>query len=474
MYPRLKGVSIALSVLCLVTGAVVLIISASPVLGQDAPDTPSDETTEDGSATPEATWEPSASAVEIRNWIGENLPFLVRETLPVLENWQWIGLLIIIILGFALSRFAAFLILQFFRRVFKRKRFKLDEELEKGFVRPIRVAIMAWVCWAALAPLGLPNNIMDKLQIVVTGISAVAAIWAVYRLVDILGSYLAERAKKTNNRFDDLIVPLIVRALKVFVICFGAIFVADQLDIDYAAALGAVGLGGLAFALAAQDTVSNVFGSLTILFDKPFQIGDWVVIGDVDGSVEEVGIRSTRVRTFYNSLVTVPNSVLINAVVDNYGERRYRRIKTMIGLTYDTPPDKIEAFCEGVRELIRQHPYTRKDYFHVYLNEFAASSLNILLYCFHECPDWSTELRERQRLYLDIMRLANRLGVEFAFPTQTLHMQKEGETEYSSQPLVPPNEALELGRNQARDVIGEFGEKGSEKPPPVSFDPPTV
>ena len=460
MYPRLKGFSVALFLMCLVTGAIFM--SALPVLAQETPDGSSASATEAESG-------PSASSVEIRNWIEANVPFLLSETLPVLENWQWLGLLIIILLGFALSRFAAYLILQFFRRVFKRKRFKLDEELERGFVRPIRVAIMAWVCWVALAPLGLPVRIMDMLQIVVAGISSVAAVWAIYRLVDILGSYLTERAKKTQNRFDDLIVPLVVRALKVFVICFGAIFVADQLKLPYGTALGAVGLGGLAFALAAQDTVSNVFGSLTILFDKPFQIGDWVVIGDIDGSVESVGIRSTRVRTFYNSLVTVPNSVLINAVVDNYGERRYRRIKTMIGLTYDTPPDKVEAFCEGVRELIRQHPYTRKDYFHVYLNEFAPSSLNILLYCFHECPDWSTELRERQRLYLDIMRLANRLGVEFAFPTQTLHVQKEGDSESALKPLIPAEEALELGRKQARGVLGV---QVGEKPPPVSFDPP--
>jgi MscS family membrane protein len=232
-----------------------------------------------------------------------------------------------------------------------------------------------------------------------------------------------------------------------------------------------MGIGGLAIALAAKDTVGNVFGSLAILFDRPFEIGDWVTIGDVDGTVEKVGIRSTRIRTFYNSLITVPNSVIINATIDNYGQRRFRRIRIFLGITYDTPPDKIEAFCEGIREVIRQHPYTRKDYYHVYLNNFSESSLDILLYCFQECPDWSTELRERQRLFLDILRLAKHLGVEFAFPTQTLFMNPEKGDATSSGNGLDTDEALALGQKAGRAVVEEGMGKNPTLPPPVSFAP---
>jgi len=159
---------------------------------------------------------------------------------------------------------------------------------------------------------------------------------------------------------------------------------------------------GLAFALAAKDTVENLFGSVTVLIDRPFQIGDGVVIDDLEG--------------------TVPNSRLVNTAVDNLGARRYRRLKCMIGVQYDTNPERLDAFCEGIRELIRLHPYTRKDYYMVYFNEFSDSSLNVLLYVFFETPDWATELRERHRLLVDIVRLARRLGVGFAFPTRTLHL----------------------------------------------------
>jgi small-conductance mechanosensitive channel len=120
--------------------------------------------------------------------------------------------------------------------------------------------------------------------------------------------------------------------------------------------LAGLGIGGIAFALAAKDTVENLFGSVTVLVDRPFQVGDWVVIGDQEGTVEEIGFRSMRLRTFYNSRITIPNSLLVKSAVDNLGARRYRRVKCMIGVQYDTPPDRIEAFCEGIRELIRRHP----------------------------------------------------------------------------------------------------------------------
>ena len=121
-------------------------------------------------------------------------------------------------------------------------------------------------------------------------------------------------------------------------------------------------------------TVKNFFGSLTLVMDRPFEVGDWVLIDDVEGSVEEVGFRSTRVRTFYQSVISLPNSKLLTAVVDNMGARRFRRWTTKLGVTYDTPPDTLDAFCEGLRELVRQHPHTRKDYFHVYVVGFAESS----------------------------------------------------------------------------------------------------
>jgi MscS family membrane protein len=371
-------------------------------------------------------------------------------------------------MGLAVSRALSIFLIYLIRGWFNKKRYHLDEKLEQDFLKPIRITFMAWIWWTALSVLGLPADALDLLRTAAIVVTAIGAVWAFYRLIDILDKYLSERAANTHNRYDDLLIPIVTKTLKIFVAAIALVAVAEYKDWEYNNVLAGLGLGGLAFALAAKDVVANIFGSITILLDRPFEIGDWVTIGGVDGNVESVGIRSTRIRTFYNSLISVPNAELTNATVDNWGKRRYRRIKTTLGLAYDTPPEKIEAFCEGVRELIRQHPYTRKDYFHVYLNEFSASSLDILLYCFVETPEWSTELRERHRLFVDVTRLAQRLQVEFAFPTQTVHLRQD-ETEGTPMPL-PHADALEHGQSQARAIVGEFLGGPGVIPPPVSFD----
>ncbi|MFI4883390.1 MAG: mechanosensitive ion channel family protein, partial [Phycisphaerales bacterium JB064] len=208
---------------------------------------------------------------------------------------------------------------------------------------------------------------------------------------------------------------------------FGLVYVAHAMDYEVLPLLTGLGIGGLAVAFAAKDTIENFFGSIAVIADRPFEVGDWVKVDDVEGTVEELGLRSTRIRTFYDSLVTVPNATLVRAVVDNFGRRRYRRFSTHLALPYGTPPEKIEAFCEGVREIIEKHPKTRKDVYHIYLNRFGDSSLDVLVYIFHECPDWATELAERQRFMLDVLRLAEDVGVEFAFPTRTLHVLPDEE-----------------------------------------------
>ena len=166
---------------------------------------------------------------------------------------------------------------------------------------------------------------------------------------------------------------------------------------------------------------------MTVILDRPFQVGDWISIDGIDGTVETVGLRSTRIRTFYNSEMTIPNSLLIKTMVDNYGRRRFRRWSTKVDLLYETTPEQVEAFCEGARELVRHHPYMQRDNYQIFLNEFGESGIQILVYVFWNTPDWSTELRERHRFMLDLMRLAKELGVSFAYPTQTVYLARAEE-----------------------------------------------
>ena len=408
-------------------------------------------------------------------WIRAELPASLKETSFLLENWQWIGLLLLAFAGVLVDRLLLLLLAFLTAAFLKREHLAIQRQTIRSGMRPFGLLAMALAWQWGLRRLNLPDESYVFLKVAAEFIVALAGVWGAYRLVDILGEALAQWSAKTESALDDLLVPLLVKTLKVFVFALGIVFLAHQLRFNVLGLATGLGLGGLAFALAAQDLVKNLFGSVMVIADRTFQVGDWVLIGDVEGTVERVGFRSTRIRTFYNSLITLPNSSLITASVDNFGSRRYRRWKTNLSVTYDTSPESIEAFCEGIRELVRRHPYTRKDYYHIYLNAFAPASLEVLVYMFFECPDWSTELRERQRLMLDIMRLARRMGVEFAFPTQTLHLRQEteedaGASDYGS--LRDVNQASMRGRKEAREILAAFGMDG-DKPPPVRIEVPS-
>jgi MscS family membrane protein len=394
------------------------------------------------------------------------------ETVFGLKYWQWIGLLLLIFTGIVLDFLVRLWIRIVSIRVIARRGGEARDETLKKMVRPFGLAAMALFWLWVIRALDLPPEALLVLMPAVRLFMILAVVWALFRVTDLAGEVAASKAALTDTKFDDLLIPLVRKTVKIFITVFGLIYIADSLHISIVPLLTGLGIGGVGFAFAAKDTLENLFGSVTVIADRPFQVGDWVAINDTEGIVEEVGFRSTRVRTFYNSLVTIPNGNLVRAVVDNYGRRKYRRWSTHITITYDTKPDTIEAFCEGIRELIRLHPYTRKDYYQVWLHQFGAHSLDVLVYVFWEVPDWQTELRERHRLMSDIIRLADRLGVEFAFPTQTLHVYEEQPGDEHT-PEPPPEmaadfRAMRAGREAVRQITSSASWR-ERKPGPYRF-----
>jgi len=359
----------------------------------------------------------------VADWLEAQLPeSLVKHRFLGVKYWQWFGLFAVIVLGLLVDLGVRLLLAVLSRRVATRLHAEHDPEDLRRTLRPLGLAAAALVWLMALNFVELYGTVELVLASALRIFLVLAGTLAAWRLIDLVASVAMARAERTDSRVDDILVRLLTRAFKVFVVTIGFIYGAGALDIPIAPLLASLTVAGVGFSFAAKDTVENFFGSVAVILDRPFDIGDWVVIGETEGIVEQVGFRSTRIRTFYNSQITVPNSNLVRATVDNYGRRRYRRWRTTLGLQYDTPPHKLLAFTEGVRELVRSHPYTRKDYYQVWCHEFGASSLDVMLYLFFEVPDWNTELRERERLFLDIVRLADQLGVQFAFPTQTLHV----------------------------------------------------
>ena len=394
--------------------------------------------------------------------IREQLPNNLRKKTFILENWQWIGLFLFIGLG-VIADFIMALLLKWLLRFWKSKKF-MYRHLSDQSLRPFGLMAMALVWWIGIRIMVFPEQVMLVLLIAVKFLVALSSVWATYRLIDLIAVWVLEKARVTENKLDDMLAPLVPKTLKIFVTVIGVVFIAENLNINISSLLAGLGIGGLAFALAAKDMVQNIFGSITVLLDRTFIVGDWIKVGKIEGSVERIGFRSTKVRTFYNSLITMPNSVFITAEVDNMGERRYRRYSTHFSLTYHTPPDKIEAFCEGVREIVRLHPYMRKDYYHVYLNDLGSSALDVLVYVFWETPDWATELRERHHFLLDCLRLAQSLGIEYAFPTQTLYLEKMPPN-MDLETQLTPSDAQQQGIDSARQVIKTTSETNYTRPP---------
>jgi len=207
--------------------------------------------------------------------------------------------------------------------------------------------------------------------------------------------------------------------LKVIILIISTLFVIKELNYSVVNFLAGLSIGGLALALGAQDTIKNFLASLMIFADKSFNVGDWIDNGKVSGTVEEIGLRSTKIRTFHNSLVTVPNSLLSDQTIDNMGRRIYRRYKTTIVLKYDTPIETIKLFIEKIKEVIANHPDTRKDYFLVSMHDFDRYGIEIIIYTFFKVKDYGSELRCRQDIITKVLEFKKELGIEFSIPFAT-------------------------------------------------------
>jgi MscS family membrane protein len=378
------------------------------------------------------------------------LPTLGTRKIFGLYMYQYIAILILAFISALVYRLFAFLTERVIRRLLVTSGYK-GETSEKYLwliAKPASVFFIVLLLILFTPALQLP---VEYAQYIITGLQVMLPLFGtiiLYRMVNVVAVYLLRIAQRTDSTLDDQLVPLLRKTLKTFVIIIGTLFILDNLDVPILPLLTGLSIGGLAFALAAQDTIKNFFGSIMIFIDKPFQVGDWVTTGDIDGTVEEVGFRSSRIRTFRNSLVYVPNGKLADSTIDNHGLRDYRRFYTQIAINYDTPPELIEIFVKGLRKIVENHPNTRKDGYHVYFNDMAAHSLNIMFYIFFKVPSWAEELKARHEVLIEIMNLAHEIGIHFAFPTQTLHVEN-----LPGQPSLSPKY---LSKTDGENKLSEF------------------
>ncbi len=342
-----------------------------------------------------------------------------------LPLWTYLFSLISILLGFLAKKIVQWIFRRLVRLTEKSK-LKIDDVFVVALSRPCEWATVLAGLYLALSILPLPSEPLDVKRFtfaVLTSIFIALIIWVATRLVEGLTGIWGEQAKTTETKLDDQLVPIVRRSLKVFMYIIGVVLILQNLGYSVGSLIAGLGLSSLGLALASKDTAANLFGSVVIFLDKPFQIGDWIEVGDVEGTVEDVGLRTTRVRTFANSLVTVPNSLFTTSSVNNWSQMKKRRIKMTIGVTYDASPEKIDRLVKEIRQIIEDDQDIRSDFYLVNFDHFGVSSLDIFIYCFTITTNWSAFLEAKQTFMLKIMYCVKNLGLSFAFPTQTVHVE---------------------------------------------------
>ncbi|BBO75601.1 hypothetical protein DSCW_30180 [Desulfosarcina widdelii] len=322
----------------------------------------------------------------------------------------------------------------------------------KALIHPLNLLIWVYGIYGAISPLythfqaadgsNLVHLVMQK---VASAGGILALFWFVYRFVNVLDARLSLWAKSTDSTIDDILVPLFGKTIRIFIILLAGIIVLQNLTgVEIGPLLASLGIGGLAVALAAKDSIANFFGTLTILFDKPFQVGERIVIDNYDGVVENVGFRSTRIRLLTGHLVTIPNEKVVNSGLENIGRRPNIRWLTNIGITYDTPTEKIEKAVAIVRELLADHEGMHPDFPpRVYFNGFNDWSLNIMVIAWYHPPNYWDFQDWIQQTCLEITRRFSAEGIDFAFPTRTLHLANDAKRQLKLELLKSDGEVVE-------------------------------
>ena len=352
---------------------------------------------------------------------------LTNQILWGVTVWQLCLAFLLLILGLLMRRVIPRLFQGLLSKYARSSRFHWDNDLVELIPKPLSYVVQLGIWYVTATVLTLPQSPLNIRRIVFQGFEIalwVMLTWVFFRLIDVVTRVLDRAADRTDTKLDDQLVPLIRKATKVLLAVIITVMVLQNLDIEVTSLIASLGIGGLVLALAAKDTVANFFGSVVVFTDQPFQIGDWIEVGGVEGIVEEVGFRTTLIRKFDKSLVYMPNQVFTASSIKNYSRREVRRIKFSVGLGYDTTPDQMRAFLEGVRELLKNLEGITEDTA-VAFNEMGASSLNVLVMCYSRSSVWTEYMAVQQELFLKIMDLVESMGLEIAFPTQTIYVRED-------------------------------------------------
>lgn len=375
-----------------------------------------------------------------------------------LKLWQWIGILAFIIIGYILHLLLKLIINPILgRQVIRRlKLVDIDKKLQRRLAQVTSLLLVFYLYDRLYPALQMPVTWATTFRMGLAIFIAVLFAILLYRIFKILIVYLENAAAKTESKMDDQVLPIFEKGFSILIIIGTLVYIMSVVGVNVTALIAGLSIGGIALALAAQDTVKNLIGSVMIFMDKPFQVGDFVEVEGQFGTVTEVGFRSTRVMLKDTSILAIPNGQVANMSIRNLGIRFYRIMDTEISLTYDTPPYLIEQFVEGIRKIMAMHPMVVQEEQYIFFSSMGDSSLNVMVRAHIRTQLWDVELEVKEEIYLDIIRMAQGMGIRFAFPSRTLYIEDFPEKES----LIPD---YEDGRESSKEVRDKYLQQLQEK-----------
>ncbi len=339
--------------------------------------------------------------------------------------WQWIGLLVLVLLAAIASWLLTVLVVRLLGTLVAFTKTTIDDKLRVEAAGPIRLTIALLVFRAGLVPLGLGVGATGFLSALLSALFIVAVTWLLLRVTDVLSSVAEERLVERGEVGATALVPPGRKFVKAIVAIFAFVAILSNFGFNVAALLAGLGVGGIAVALAAQKSIENLFGGIILYVDRPVRVGDFCRFGDKMGTVEEIGIRSTQVRTLDHTVITIPNATFSNMEIDNITARERIRLLAVVTVRYETTPDQLRYILVEIRKLLYRHERIIPDTPRVRFINFGAYSLDIEVVAYVNTTDWAEFLGIREDIFLRIMDIIDGSGSGFACPSQTLYMGKD-------------------------------------------------
>jgi len=311
-------------------------------------------------------------------------------------------------------------ILKFLKTLTKKTKTDIDDKMFMAVKEPLKFLFIIGGIYFFFYFLEIKGEVLDHL---LRGLLIFDIFWALFNIVNIFEDKVYHFIGKYGKASREM-ASFIIKLLKILIISLAIIALLQEFGINVTGFLASLGLGGLAFALAAKDTASNIFGGIAILTDNIFKMGEWIKIGDVEGIVEDIGMRTTKIRAFDKRLIIVPNSVIANSSVENFSRRDKRRVVMRIGLTYNTSTKTIKQVIEDIKKMLLDHPEVAKDEsLLIYFDEYEDSSLSIFCYFFTTTAEWKEYLRIKEDINLKIKEIIDKYPTDFAFPSNSIYFE---------------------------------------------------